>query len=660
MVSPDTVDATDVATILNVDDTDSSRYTKTRLLRQAGYSVIEASTAADALRAVREQLPQLVLLDVNLPDMNGIDVARQIKKDSATCAIPIVQISATFITPHDQEVGLEGGAEIYLTEPLQPQELVTVVRVLLRLHRTERGLLQSETRWKSFVESNIVGVAIVENGAILEANDGFLAMFGYERADLALLTWQNITPPDERPRAMKQFAELMSRGTIEPFEREYVRRDGSPIWVTVGAAMLGDAANRWLCFLLDVSERKRAALEREAAYERERIARRQAEEATQLKDEFLANLSHELRTPMNAIIGWSHLLRHGGLEEADRIRAVESIDRAARSQAQLIEDLLDVSRIVSGKLDLAMQRVDLAVVVEAAIETERPAADAKGLSIAMHRPIESVTVDGDPQRLQQVVLNLLTNAVKFTPMGGRIDVTVERSEDEARIAVTDTGEGMAPDFLPYAFDRFRQADGTSRRKHAGLGLGLEIVRQVVELHGGSVRAESEGAGRGATFTVSLPLAPSVASGRRALDPESVPAEPIRASGAGVRVLVVENDAETRAILGAILDHGGFSYRMVNGAASALDVLDHWQPHVIVSDIGMPDVDGYEFMRQLRARPCEKGGRLPALALSAFAREEDRRLALASGYQGHIAKPVDPLDLVKAIHAVTGDAGAWDG
>jgi signal transduction histidine kinase len=209
----------------------------------------------------------------------------------------------------------------------------------------------------------------------------------------------------------------MARGTIEPFERQYVRRDGSPIWVTVGAAMLGDGTNRWLCFMLDVSERKRAAVDREAAYERERIARRQAEEATQLKDEFLANLSHELRTPMNAIIGWTQLLRMGGLDEEDRIRAVESIDRGARSQAQMIEDLLDVSRIVSGKLELAMQPVDLVAIAEAAIESQRPAADAKGLQIAMQRPFETVAAVGDAQRLQQVVLNLLANAVKFTPAG---------------------------------------------------------------------------------------------------------------------------------------------------------------------------------------------------------------------------------------------------
>jgi hypothetical protein len=278
----------------------------------------------------------------------------------------------------------------------------------------------------------------------------------------------------------------------------------------------------------------------------------------------------------------------------------------------------------------------------------------KSLQIAIQRPFEAVTVSGDAQRLQQVVLNLLTNAVKFTSAGGRIDVVIERAPHEARISVKDTGEGIAADFLPYVFDRFRQADGTSRRKHAGLGLGLEIVRQVVELHGGSVRASSEGPGCGATFTVCLPFAAQAIGARRAPDEKPASTGDLRSSGAGVRVLVVENDAETRAILGAILDRGSFSYRMVNGASSALDVLDHWLPHVIVSDIGMPDIDGYEFMRQLRARPREKGGNVPGLALSAFAREEDRNLALASGYQGHIAKPVDPVDLVKAIQAITSE------
>jgi PAS domain S-box-containing protein len=651
--------ATGVPLILNVDDTASARYMKTRMLRQAGYSVIEAATGAEALQLLRQHTPQLVLLDVNLPDVSGIEVSRRIKGDPQTRSVPIVQISATHVTEHDQQVGLEGGAEIYLTEPLQPHELSTVVRVLLRLHSTERGLLQSEARWRSFIESNIVGVMVLENDRIIEANVALQQMLGYDAAELAALDWRTLTPPDDLPRSERAFAELKATGMCAPFEKQYLRKDGSRIWVTLGAAMLGDSGDRWMCFVLDISDRKHAAMEREAAFERERSARTHAEDATRLKDEFLANLSHELRTPMNAIMGWTHLLKAGRLDDNQRARALESIDRAARSQAQLIEDLLDVSRIVSGKLYVAMQPIDLSSVIEAALESQRPAAYAKGVQLHAHRPANPIIVRGDAGRLQQVVLNLLSNAVKFTPTGGRIDVSLERaSDDEARISVRDTGEGINPEFLPYVFDRFRQADGTSTRTHMGLGIGLAIVRHVVELHGGSVHAASEGHDKGATFTVTLPIAAVALRRPEAAIPEM--SEFDATSGAGIQVLIVEDDRETRDLLSTILERTGHSHRVAASAKDALALLDDWLPDVLVSDIGMPGMDGYEFIRTLRARPFDKGGRLPALALSAYVRSEDKQLALASGYQAHISKPVDPSALLTAIARLTESHRATDG
>src|SRR6185436_9501302 len=345
------------ATILNVDDTISSRYTKSRILRNAGYVVLEASSGAECLRITREKLPQLVVCDVNLPDMSGIDVTRQLKTDPLTRAIPVIQISATFVTPRDQELGLLGGAEIYLTEPIEPLELTTAVRVLLRLHSIERGLVQSEARWHSFVESNIIGVTICQFDRIFEANAAFLRLIGYTRDEMLSreFTWRSITAPESMERSEAARAELRTRGNCGPFEKEYLRKDGSRVWVTVAAAKVADYDEQWMAFVMDISDRKHAATEREAAFSREHAARPQAEEATRLKDEFLANLSHELRTPMNAIIGWTHLLRSGRLEESQRQRALESIDRGARSQAKLIEDLLDVSRIVSGKLSLNLQ-----------------------------------------------------------------------------------------------------------------------------------------------------------------------------------------------------------------------------------------------------------------------------------------------------------------
>ena len=641
--------------ILNIDDTASSRYTKTRILKQAGYRVIEASTGADGLRALREEAPNLVLCDVNLPDMSGIDVCRTIKTDPLTRSTPVVQISATFVTPHDQLMGLEGGAEIYLTEPVEPVELTTVVRVLLRLHSTERGLVQSEARWRSFVDSNIIGVVICRAERIVEANDAFLRLIGYTQQDVADpgIFWPALTADESLERSRAASMELRKRGTLAPFEKEYIRKDGTRIWAMVGAASIAEADDRWMAFILDISDRKHAAVEREAAYQREHAARTQAEEATRLKDEFLANLSHELRTPMNAIIGWSHLLKTGRLDEAQRQRAMESIDRGARSQAKLIEDLLDVSRIVSGKLSLSMTPVDLRAVLNAAIDSQRPTAQTKNIRLELAAATPDCAVVGDVGRLQQVFLNILSNALKFTPAGGQVIVTLENTEDSARVSIADTGEGISAEFLPYVFDRFRQADGTSTRNHMGLGLGLAIVKHVVEMHGGTVVARSEGIGRGATFIVTLPLAGEVEGRPRGPIADRMPGAHVPQAALGIRVLVVEDDVETRDILAAILDRGGFSYRVATRASEALTVLDDWQPDVIVSDIGMPDMDGYAFARQLRARPAAQGGHIPALALSAFARAEDRELALRSGYQAHIAKPVEPADLVKAIATLTG-------
>jgi PAS domain S-box-containing protein len=642
-------------TILNVDDTASSRYTKSRILRQAGYTVVEADSGTEALRLTRELLPQLVVMDVRLPDMSGIDACRAIKADPATRSIPVVQISATFVTPHDQLVGLEGGAEIYLTEPVEPVELTTAVRVLLRLHSIERGLVQSEARWRSFMDSNIIGVVILKHGRFVEANDTFLRMTGYTREELVNsgLTWRSLTAPESLDRSEAAAAELRMRGTCAPFEKEYLRKDGSRIWSMTTAAIIHDSDDQWMGFVLDISDRKHAALEREAAFAREHAARTQAEEATRLKDEFLANLSHELRTPMNAIIGWTHLLRSGRLEESQRQRALESIDRGARSQAKLIEDLLDVSRIVSGKLSLNLQPVDLAAVIDAAIESQRPAAQSKGLKIERGATPAEFTVLGDAGRLQQVFLNILSNAVKFTPSGGHISVTLAAKGRETEVTVTDTGEGISPEFLPYVFDRFRQADGTSTRSHMGLGLGLAIVRHVVDLHGGAVRVASAGVAKGATFTVTIPQAVGVEGTVRKPVPERMPGTYGSAGGLGIRVLVVEDDPETRDIVAAVLDRSGFSYRVASRAGEALSMLDDWLPDAIVSDIGMPGIDGYEFMRQLRARPPHLGGLIPALALTAYARAADRELALRAGYQAHVAKPVDPVDLVRAITELTG-------
>jgi signal transduction histidine kinase/ActR/RegA family two-component response regulator len=401
-------------------------------------------------------------------------------------------------------------------------------------------------------------------------------------------------------------------------------------------------------------EKAHAEQERERLLVLERQARREAEAASRMKDEFLSTLSHELRTPLTSILGWAQLLRTREMPEDKRRRALETIERNARAQTQLIEDLLDISRVVTGKLRLDVRPLDSLPVLEAALDAVRPAAEARGvrLSLQVARDVGPLSVDAE--RLQQVVWNLLTNAIKFTPAGGHAVVRLERGESEARLEVEDTGEGISPVFLPHVFERFSQADSSSTRAHGGLGLGLAIVRHLVEMHGGTVSAHSEGPGRGSTFRVTLPLAPPGAPE----PPPSVQARTVRGtqppavgtpSLEGLRILVVEDEPDTLALLCEVLE--GCRAQVVRAASTreALALFGSLRPDVLVSDIGMAGEDGYSLIRQLRALERERNGEhLPAVALTAFARSEDRRRALAAGFDVHLPKPLNPSKLLSVV------------
>jgi len=441
--------------------------------------------------------------------------------------------------------------------------------------------------------------------------------------------------------------------------RNYTR-EGSILYCEWYNSVLRDERGKLvsvLSLVLDVTARQSAEEERAASLVRERDARQHAEEADRLKDEFLATLSHELRTPLTSILGWASMIRNGEVEGSNAARAIETIERNARSQARLIDDLLDVSRIITGNLRLDLHPLNLAPIVDTALDALRPTADAKGMKLQTRFVPGQCLVKGDPNRLRQVIWNLLSNAIKFTPRHGSVSIDLTCVESTARLTVSDTGDGISPEFLPYVFDRFRQAEGSISRKQGGLGLGLAVARHLVELHGGTIRAESDGIGKGAVFTVDLPLAQERRDPARAEERRREVERRRSRMGAvrldGVHVLLVEDDDDSRKLLGTMLKRYGARVTSTKSAAEALAVFEGELPDVLISDIGMPDQDGYELMRKLRALPPERGGKTPAIALTGYASRKDRERALNTGYQQHMAKPIEQADMIKAIAALVG-------
>jgi len=407
--------------------------------------------------------------------------------------------------------------------------------------------------------------------------------------------------------------------------------------------------------LYEAAKKARAEAE-QAATENERLYK-QAEESSRLKEEFLATISHELRTPLSAILGWARMLRVGQLSPENAAKALDTIERNARAQAQLVDDLLDVSRIITGKLRMDVRPADPNSFIDAAVESVLPAADAKGVRIQKVVDTGPISIPGDPVRLQQVVWNLLSNAIKFTPRRGRVQIRSERVNSHLEIIVSDTGQGISSDFLPHVFDRFRQADQKTSRQHGGMGLGLAIVRHLVEMHGGTVRANSDGEGKGATFTVMLPISPvyqvdssggRVHPGARDLLPPDEAPDRLD----GLTILAVDDEADTRELLRQGLEYCGAKVKVVGSAAEAINVLMSSVPDVLISDIGMPGTDGYELIRQVRALPPDRGAKIPAIALTAYTRIEDRLQALRAGYDMHVPKPVELAELCAVAASVT--------
>ena len=484
-------------------------------------------------------------------------------------------------------------------------------------------------------------------GKILQANDAVYTLLGFRTAEVVEQSLSRFISVDETREFMAALREVVARGVTRNARLNPRSASGETIPTTLNASALRDVDGvviGAIGILRDMRAYERVVRDLEDS-------RRKLDEANRAKDEFLATLSHELRTPLNAILGWARLLRSGTLDADGARRGPEVIERNTRVLAQLIEDLLDVSRIITGKLRLDVRPVDLGSVVTAAIEAVQTAADARAIRLETILDSGLGVVSADPDRVQQVVWNLLTNAIKFTPLGGRVAVRLEHADTGARITVTDTGKGIRPELLPFVFDRFRQGEPSTGRQHGGLGLGLAIVRHIVELHGGVVRAESAGEDLGATFTVELPF--SAAPVARA-EPEPTGRRFDTDTGGrlidlkGVRVLVVDDEADARELMRMVLRTAGAEVSAAASADEALEQIACWQPDLLVSDIGLPGDDGYVLIQKLRAQEATGGRAIPALAVTAYARAEDRTRALAAGFQRHVAKPLEPADFVAAI------------
>lgn len=494
------------------------------------------------------------------------------------------------------------------------------------------------------------------DGIVQSWNAGAERMFGYLASEMVGHSITRLIPP-ERPNEETDILKRLRGGErVDHFETIRVRKDGRRIDVSVTVSPVRDSNGRIIGaskVARDITERKRAESEREALLGAERAARAEAERHSRMKDEFLATLGHELRTPLNAVLGWASLLKRQATHDPEMAHGLMVIERNARLQGQLIEDLLDMSRIVSGSLRLSVQPVALIPVIEAAMEAIRPAATAKEIRLEKTLDGRVGHVSGDPSRIQQIFWNLLSNAVKFTPKGGTVQVLLERVNAHVEVSFSDTGQGIAPEFLPYVFDRFRQADASTTRQHGGLGLGLAIVKRLTELHGGEVRAQSAGAGLGSSFTVSIPL-PSAHERGAHPAPADAPhaARPLQISLAGLRAVVVDDEDDARDLLRRMLENAEIVVETASSAEEAFHLVAQRRPDVLVSDIGMPAQDGYSLIRRVRSLPKDKGGDIPAVALTAFARAEDRRHALLSGFQMHVAKPVEPAELLAVIASVT--------
>jgi PAS domain S-box-containing protein len=621
--------------ILNVDDNDGARYAKTRILQSAGFQVLEATNGADALDTVKRETPALVLLDVKLPDINGIEVCRRIKSDPDTNCVLVLQTSAALTGRDDKIRGLEGGADNYLAAPIEADELIANVNALLRMRQTQDELRDSEERFRQLTDNieDVFWMFSVPQRALVYVSPAYAAIWGRGcdslRDDHA--SWLGAVHPDDRPRIQARWDRL----DLSPhFEEEY-------------RVLLPDSSTRWVRDRVFAVRNTKGEVYRVARVTADISPRKEMEAllraADNNKNQFLATLAHELRNPLSPIRNAAALLGacgEGGTERQARAREV--ITRQVDHLAHLVDDLLDVARISEGKIALRREDVNLGAVIGQAIETAAPLISAREHRLEVRLPEEQVWVSGDPVRLAQSVGNLLHNAAKFTPRGGAITVTASVAGDKVRVAVHDTGIGIAEDNLPRIFGMFTQAAVPPDRAPEGLGIGLSLVSRLLEMHGGRLTAESPGIGLGSTFTVELPVLRTAAA--------DVASAPEKEQGGrmdgGLRVLLVDDNIDAVEMMGYLLNEMGHEAITTHEAENIVPLALQHRPQVIVLDIGLPNVDGYELARMIKKEPELANTRL--VAHTGYGSPEDRRKAREAGFDAHLVKPAELEDLEKAL------------
>jgi len=725
--------------ILMVDDSPTNLLALESILHAPERNLVSASSGDDALRYLLDNEVAVILMDVYMPGLDGLETAELIRGRDRSRNIPIIFLTADSTGGRHLSRGYSLGAVDYIVKPIEPDILRSKVAVFVELFKKTREVkrqaelleeknLQLESanlaRLNMLIElgqelaaehdparvlenfcrsaRNIVGAQESAVG-VIDGNDKTLRYFFRSAGTEANGCGTGVPQVVERalrylvakrrPLRLNDCDELLrTNGTTSDLVHSFL---GAPIqsgsgvcgWLYLlnkidgndfseaderlaatlatqvaiayeNAMLYSDAQRHASELQLEITERKQAEEERARMLVREQAARAEAEQANRTKDEFLATLSHELRTPLSAILGWSHLVRTGKLDQPQMTRAFETIERNARSQSQLIDDLLDVSRIITGKLQIEPRNIDLCAVIDAASDAVRPAIEAKEIHFDTLLDEEACFVRGDANRLQQIFWNLFSNAIKFTPEGGQVRVAIKREGPQVRVDVSDSGIGIASEFLPYIFDRFRQADGSTTRVHGGLGLGLSIVKHLVQLHEGVIDVESPGKDKGTTFSISLPLAPVAANDQLE---QAAPAEwggnGLSAGLAelldGLRVLVVDDEADSRDLVTAILTRCGSEVRCCESTADALKVFREWKPDILVSDIGMPNEDGFALIKKLRKLRLKRAREIPAVALTAYATDDDRERTLSAGFQVHVTKPIEPEALVRSIAGAVG-------